>query len=293
VRRNYRSFLQGLIILPALVCFPMLSAATDGTEAKNNGVEKLPLYEYGVVGLVSRLPQYRGSGEYSNYYFPVPYFVYRGETLKADEEGMRTIFWHTEHWQTDISFSGNPPVSNDNKAREGMPELNAIGECGPAIRYYFYDRGEWDVFYLQASVRAAFAIGFEDGGQFAYAGYTGEFAVAYLNSKLLEEQKIRLALGSGLLYGDEEFHDYFYEVSAPYATETRAEYDAEPGYGGLWASVSATREVTPSFWISLYGRWLNSSGATFADSPLVETENNYIAGLLLIYKIGESEARQK
>lgn len=282
-----------MFFLPVFLSSGVIWAATEGSNTVEADSDNLPLYEYGVVGLASRLPHYRGSDEYSNYYFPVPYFVYRGENFKADEEGVRTIFWHTEHWQTDISLSGNPPVSNDNEARDGMPELHAIGECGPAIRYYFHDKGEWDVFYLQASARAAFAIGFDDGGLLAYEGYTGEFEIAYLNSELFAEQDIRLALGGGVLYGDEEFHDYFYEVSASYATETRAEYDAEPGYGGLWASIAAIKKVTPDFWVSLYGRWLNSSGATFADSPLLETENNYIAGLLVIYRIGKSEAKQK
>jgi outer membrane protein len=284
--------LRQLLVLLA-VCHFGGALMVQGAKAEDKEPERLPLYEYGVIGLASRLPHYRGSDEYSNYYFPVPYFIYRGERLKADKEGVRGIFWHNEHWQTDISLSGNPPVDGDDKAREGMPELNAIGECGPAVRYSFYDLGEWDAFYLQASLRAAFAVGFADGGRLSYEGVNSELKIAFLDADFFAEQQIKFSLSASLLWGDEQFHDYFYDVSSPYATEQRAEYDARAGYGGWWASVAAIRDVTADFSVSFYGRWLNSSGANFVDSPLVKAENNYIVGLLLIYKIGESQTWQK
>lgn len=280
-----------MIVFFAVCIFvlPTISSA----ESELGQKEKLPLYEYGVVALGARLPHYRGSDEYENYAFPLPYFVYRGERVKADRDGVRTIFWRNKHFETDISMSGNPPVSGDNDAREGMPELDALGEIGPALRYYFYEMGERDSLFLQTNARAAFSVGFDDGFDVAYQGYVAELSLVYRDSMLFREKDIRFHLSTGLQYGDEDLHDYFYEVAPRYVTTSRARYDAGPGYSGFQVSGSILKELTPKIWASIYGRWMNTDGAVFADSPLVSTGNNYIIGTLFVWKIGESESRAR
>jgi outer membrane protein len=49
-----------------------------------------------VVGLAAQLPHYRASDEYTTYAFPLPYFVYRGEKIKANRDGIRGIFWRDD-----------------------------------------------------------------------------------------------------------------------------------------------------------------------------------------------------
>lgn len=273
----------------ALLIFLLSSVHCSLAEETTPEKEKLPLYEYGVVGIAAQLPHYRGSDEYSTYAFPLPYFIYRGEKIKANRDGVRGIFWRNEKFQTDISLSGNPPVNDDNEAREGMGELDGLIEVGPALRYYFYDNGERDSFFLQWNVRAGFSFGFDSGVDITYQGMISDFAVVYRNDTLLRDQNMRFHLKTGPQFGDNEIHSYFYEVGEEFVTPNREQYSAEAGYGGWQISGSILKELTPKFWLSFYGRYINSSGAAFEDSPLVLTRNNYVIGTLLLWKFGESE----
>ena len=272
-----------------LLIFQLSSVHSSLAEETTPEKEKLPLYEYGVVGIAAQLPHYRGSDEYSTYAFPLPYFIYRGEKIKANRDGVRGIFWRNEKFQTDISLSGNPPVNDDNEAREGMGELDGLIEVGPALRYYFYDNGERDSFFLQWNVRAGFSFGFDSGVDITYQGMISDFAVVYRNDTLLRDQNMRFHLKTGPQFGDNEIHSYFYEVGEEFVTQNREQYSAEAGYGGWQISGSILKELTPKFWLSFYGRYINSSGAAFEDSPLVLTRNNYVIGTLLLWKFGESE----
>ncbi len=266
---------------------PCVCLAEDKDQLQTS--EKLPLWEYGVVGLATRLPHYRGSEEYSNYAFPLPYFIYRGKIVKANRDGVRGIFWRSEKFQTDISMSGNPPVSDDNKARTGMPELDSLVEIGPALRYYFYELDERNSFYLQANIRMAFSIGFDDGLDTGHEGYISDLALVYKNSKLFEKSGIRFHLSTGIQFSDQELHSYFYEVEEKYATSDRPAYHVEGGYGGAHLTCSVVKKLTSDISVALFGRWINTAGAVFEDSPLVQTENNYVVSLILSYKLGESE----
>lgn len=209
--------------------------------------------------------------------------------MKANRDGLRGIFWRNKNFETDISLSGNPPIPSDNKAREGMEELDGLIEIGPALRYYFFEFGERDSLFLQANARVAFSIGFDDGLETDHRGYITDFSLVYRDSQMFKEQNIRFHLSTGMQFADENFHSFFYEVSPEDETITRAAYDAEGGYGGLQVSGSIVKELTPSFWLSTYWRWMNSAGTEFDDSPLVGTENNYIIGAMLVWKIWESE----
>lgn len=275
------------LIMLLFLCLPLWCYGEEND--KKTASEALPLYEYGVIGIASTIPHYRGSDESQNYYFPLPYFIYRGERLKANREGLRGIFWRTERFQTEMSISGNPPVSDDNEAREGMPGLDALLEVGPALRYYFWDYGERDSFYLQANVRAAFSFGFDDGIDSDYQGFTSGLSMTYLNSKLLSDYSTRFHVSCGIQFGDEKLHSFFYEVEPEYATAERDEFEAEGGYSGFHVSGSIVKEFSSKFWFSLYGRWLNNSGTAYEDSSLMREDNNYIFGAMITWKIGESE----
>jgi MipA family protein len=284
--------------MSTIILFMFLAAASGapsvcfGKESEPNA-EKLPLWEYGVVGLAAQLPHYRGSDEYSNYIFPLPYLIYRGESVKADRDGIRGIFWRNEKFETDFSLSGNPPVPNDNRARKGMPDLDSIIEIGPALRYYFYEYNERNSFFLQANLRMAFSIGFDGGIYTGREGYISDLVLEYRNSRLFARSNIRFNLSAGIQFSDSDLNSYFYEVSQEFATSDRSSYKAKGGYGGAQISGSITKRLSSTLSLSLYGRWINTTGAVFEDSPLVKTHENHVLGCMLSYKLGESERQEK
>ncbi len=275
-------FLAGLLTVSLGWSGPCIGASAVPQE------EKLPLYEYGIVGLAAHYPHFTGSDEYQTYAFPLPYFVYRGEIIRADRDGIRGIFWRYKQFETDISLAGNPPAG-DNNARKGMEDLHALGEGGPALNYYFFDYGERDSFFFQTTLRAAFSFDFDNGLAVEHEGYVSDISVIYRDSRIFREKKIRFHASSGIRFADAAMHRYFYDVPLADVTPNRRYYEAEGGYGGLQVSGSITKELTRSFWVSCYGRWVNIDGAAYEDSPLVSTHNNYIVGAMLIWKIGESE----
>ncbi len=276
------SFIFLLSITPN-VCFANSTTLTG---------KKLPLWEFGVFGLAARLPHYRGSDEYKNYLFPLPYFVYRGKKIKADRGGVRGIFWRNKRVEIDLSLSGNPPVSDDNKSREGMPEMDSLVEVGPAFRYYFQEVDDRNALFLQANLRMAFSFGFDDGIDTEYQGYISDLSLVYKNSKTFSQYKIRYHLSVGMQYADAMLHGYFYDVPSQYVTPEREFYKSEGGYGGVQVSGSFMKDLTDGVSIGLYSRWSNSDGTVYQDSPLVTTTNNYVVGCLLLWKLAESDIRQ-
>ena len=60
------------IIVPLLLCSVWRCCAEHDLSDKDD----LPLWEAGVFCGAVRIPHYRGSDEYSDYFVPIPYFVF-------------------------------------------------------------------------------------------------------------------------------------------------------------------------------------------------------------------------
>lgn len=268
-------------ILPALAALLLLAGGALG--ADSTSLQK-PKWEIGLFNFVASVPDYRGADESTIWAFPLPYLVYRGEYLRATREGVRGIFYRSPHWETSISASGNPPVNNDNRARAGMPDLDAIGELGPSVKWFFLGRDPLDKLYLELSVRAAASIGFDSGPDMRYQGISGNLGAVFYSQSRVQEFGLRYHLSAGIDFGDAGYHRYFYRVDPAYATPERPAYSAEGGYGGFYASASMQYELGPRLAIGCYTRWDNVGGAAFADSPLVRQDNNFTVGAALIFK---------
>jgi len=272
-----------LLLLQSVLTPPPLYGSLQSENA-----DSLPLWELRIAATAARLPHYIGSAEYENYFFPLPYLIYRGEFFQADRDNMRTIFYKNDHFETDLSLWGNPPVPGDNRARTGMDELDALVEIGPAMRYYFRHNGRHDALYLKGAIRTAFSVGWESGPEIDYQGLHGSVHLVLRNSSLLENRKIRFRLNTGIHFADSKFNSYFYEVNTEDIAPWRGFYAANGGYSGFSFSGSISRRLLPYLTFGCYGRWDNISGASYGDSPLVGTENNYTIGAMLIFTLARS-----
>jgi outer membrane protein len=96
-------------------------------------------------------------------------------------------------------------------------------------------------------------------------------------------------LDLGVIYGSEKYHDYHYSVPLPLATNERPAYEAESGYSGTYLSISMAKRGD-SFWYGGYLRYDNLRGATFSDSPLVETDHYFALGLGVSWIIKRSRS---
>lgn len=245
--------------------------------------DQKPLWEAGLgVGVVA-FNDYRGADTTHVYPLPVPYFVYRGEILKSDSDGLRGKFFSRTWVEFTLSVNGTTPVRNSS-AREGMPDLKSTLELGAAVIVHMWRSSDERVkLDLRMPVRGALTL--EAPPQFI-----GGFFAPNLNLDLAQlkgAQGWKLGMLAGPLFANRRYNDYFYTVAPQYATADRPAYEAHGGYAGTQTLVSLTRRY-PKYWLGGYIRHDFLDGASFIDSPLVKTHNYWSGGIAITWIIGQS-----
>ena len=264
----------------------LILAALLSTGAR--AAEDKPLWEAGLgLGVVS-FPAYRGSDQRSQYLLPTPYFIYRGEFLKADREGVRAKLFESE--RMDLTFSGalSPPASSDDiRARAGMPDLRANIEIGPQLNLKLWtaDSGSRQL-KLLLPLRTAFTL--ERKPQ--RIGWVFHPKLNLDIAGLAALPGWNIGLQAGLLFGDRRQHQYFYGVDAAYAAPARPVYQAGAGFAGTQFLMGVSKRY-PHHWVGAFVRYDNLNGAAFADSPLLRTRNYVAAGVAVSWILGESSTR--
>jgi outer membrane scaffolding protein for murein synthesis (MipA/OmpV family) len=248
-----------------------------------------PLWEAGLgVGAI-RFPQYRGSEQSTNYVLPVPYFVYRGDFLKADREGARGVFFRNESLDIDLSIGASLPVySKDNRAREGMPDLKPTIEAGPSLELTLWRSSKRDAkLDLRLPVRAAISVE-------AHPRFVGTQFFPHLNVDLRNEERFpgwNLGPLAGAVFTDGRYNRYYYEVDPAFATATRPAYSPPGGgYAGTEAIVALSKRF-PRFWVGGFLRYDTLDNARFIESPLVTSKHYAAGGFAIAWILGESKER--
>jgi outer membrane scaffolding protein for murein synthesis (MipA/OmpV family) len=266
------------LIAMALASTPALSQQKDE-----------PLWEAGVGLAGIYFPHYRGSDQSRGYVLPAPYFVYRGDFLKADRHGLRGIFFKTDRVDLNLSAGASLPVSSgDNRAREGMPDLRPTVELGPSLDVTMWrSRDQRRKVDLRFPLRGAITVEKDPrfiGGQF----------FPHVNLDLQDPAGFsgwNLGVLAGPVFTDARNNRYFYEVAPQYATPTRPAF-ASPGGGfaGTQFLVALSKRF-PKFWVGGFARYDTLRGAKFEESPLVTSKHYFAAGLGFAWVLGESSRR--
>lgn len=256
------------------------------THAAPLQAELRPLWEAGGgLGLIS-FPDYRGSDERHFLALPFPYFIYRGERLKVDRQGVRGLLLDTRRYEFDFSMNATPPVdSENNRARQGMDDLDPTVEFGPSLILKLLRNEQRDIsLELRLPLRASVAV---DLTHLHNAGFVFQpnLALDFYNLK-----GWKLGFLAGAVFGDRRQHHYFYGVAPEFANTGRAAYEAHGGYGGNYMTVALRRRLD-RWWIAAFARADDLHNATFRDSPLVRSDRAYYAGLAFAYVFAESAER--
>lgn len=261
----------GLLVCVLLSSLPSLSRAYH-----------LPLWELGVGLGGLNLPAYRGAKGRGSYLIPFPYIIYRGDAIRMDEDGMRGRIFEGERVKLDLSLAGNIPVPEESGgAREGMPDLDPVGEFGPSLDITLWHegrrfKGEANV-WLKLPLRIAMSVGdplLASQGWF----FSPYLDLSYQKGDPHSYWKTSLALGP--LYGSRRYHEYFYKVSEKYETPDRKAYQPEGGYSGSRVTVTVT--INSKRWFfGAFMRFDQLKGAVFDDSPLVETNQYHAIGFAI------------
>ena len=282
--------LAGLAALLALPARPALAqgAAQAAAQAASSGPEvRLPEFEAGLAGGGGWLPDYPAAGQNHLRGIAVPYLIYRGEVLRADDQGVRGRVLRGERLGLDLSFSGAfPSSSDDNRARRGMPDLDWQGEVGPALRLTLWrDRAHPRRVNLELPVRAVFS---SDLSSISYRGLVLTPELAF------EDREIgfpgaRLRIGLGPIFATARLHRYFYDVAPQYALPDRPAYRSEGGYLGTRLQFSYRVPITERISFVGGGRVENFAGAANDRSPLHRQDWNGTVALGFAWSLYRSE----
>ena len=252
--------------------------------ALSSQAEPLPKWEAGAGVAVINFPDYRGSDERESYILPVPYFVYRGDFLKVDDQRVRGLFFKNNHAELEVSINGSVPVqSKNNQARQGMPDLDPTLEIGPSLNFFLYrSKDNQNKVDLRLPLRAVIA---SDFSEVRSAGWIFQ---PNINIDYVLSNDWKLGMLAGPIFSNKRHHQYFYGVEEAYATPNRPTYNASGGYAGSQVIMALSKRY-PSFWVGSFIKWDTLQGAVFEDSPLVKTKQHFTGGFAISWIFGQSK----
>jgi outer membrane scaffolding protein for murein synthesis (MipA/OmpV family) len=247
--------------------------------------ETRPLWELGAGLSMLAMPDYRGSDVTNVHMLPVPYLVYRGEVLKADQGGLRGLLFSSERLELNISLNGTlPAIDGDNPARRGMEELRPTVEVGPTADFHLWRAADRRTrLDLRLPVRTAITVE-RDPRQIGWL-FSPNLILEMRDPARLPGWNF--SVQGGPYFNDREYNAYFYSVAPAEATAARAAYDAPGGYSGTQFMVTLTKRFA-RYWVGGFVRYDALSGAVYEDSPLVETQHAVAGGIALSWVFGES-----
>lgn len=275
LKRNKKSIL--FVMAMALLSFDSFAQISRNFTKKDK-----PIYElgFGTVGI--SVPNYPGAERATFRTIPFPWIIYRGDYLKADEEGNRIEFLRSETIELGMSGGFNFPIdSNENKARKGMPNTGALFGIGPSLIYRFPYKGGLQRTTMGLGLRINFSV---DNGEMKEQGFLVEPNIRYW-VKAGRKSPLTFFTSLSISFADKKYHEFFYEVESQYATAFREEYKAKAGMVDIASSLGLSFELNKktSFFGGLY--YSNLSLASNKRSPLVENEHNigYALGIAWMF----------
>jgi outer membrane protein len=272
---SIRGVAPGWLAALAVIAWPVASQA-----------EEKPLWEAGMGVGAMVFPDYRGSDQVNTYPIPLPYFVYRGKFLKADREGLRGELFDQRYLELSFSMGATIPVSSDdNDAREGMPNLRPTLELGPSLDVHLWRSSDTNM-KLDLVMPLRVPITLESSPQTLGWNFSPRLNLDVENVGGYEGWNF--GVGAGPLFGAARYHQYFYSVAPRFATAERPAYEARGGYSGMHLLAAISKRF-PGYWVGAYMRYDNLNSAVFADSPLVRQQNYLTGGIGIAWMIGKSK----
>lgn len=271
--------------IAAACLFPALHA-----HAQSPAGASLPLWEFGLGAAALSTPAYPGADDRTTRVLPIPFLLYRGEVLRADQSGIGARLFRSDRLEFDVGLSGAlPSDSDDVEARAGMPDLGALFEFGPRLKIRVADidafGGQRGRLRAELPLRAVI----EARGGLRRQGWTFEPKLAYETRG--ERGLWSFEANTSVVFGDKRINRYFYEVAPQYATASRDAYSADAGLVLARVGLFATRQLNPDVRLFGYVRYESYAGSANRDSPLHLKNSGTSAGIGFAWTLARSSRR--
>ncbi len=251
------------------------------------GEAGVPLWELGIGAALYHQPSYPGADVRTTTGFPFPYLIYRGDWFRIDRS-LQGILYETRRVKVDLSAGATSLVDSDqSSAREGMPDLDATLEVGPALSLLLTEPSRPDNVWSRIALRTAASVDTHDW-DLTQHGWVLDARLRYQHP--LRAQALQLSTEVGVSVANSDYLGYFYNVAPVYATPTRGTFEAGSGYAGSRLGIGLSGVSGRWRW-SLYGAYMNLAGTAFANSPLLESQNDFSLGATLAWMFWRSERR--
>lgn len=279
---------NGLLITLIITIAILISGNTQAQVSNNTMSDEQPVWELGAGAILLNVPDYPGSSNNRFRAIPFPYYIYRGETLRADDEGSRARLLTSDRHELGLSFAFNFPVrSGNNPIREGMPDIDTLMSVGPRMLFRFLDPKSDHKLNFTFSVRANYSSDFNN--RFRAEGLSFEPRLNYWYR--WAKYQTTLFTGLGFESGSVEIQRFFYEVPQSFASPTRPRYSAHAGLTEVSGSLGLGLNVNPHLFIFASFSLRNLDLARNRTSPLVVERNNHSSILGLVWTFYESDQK--
>lgn len=244
-----------------------------------------PLWEIGIGAVAASQPAYPGAATNTNRVVALPFFIYRGEVVRAEQGnvGLRAI--KTPRYELDIGFSASLGSSaNDVPERIGMPDIGTLVEFGPRLKINLGDisQGRSGV-RLDLPLRGVFDL----SNSFANRGVSFE---PQLSFDVPLPGGWRGGVGLSALFGTQKLNETFYTVTAAEALANRPAYTAQAGLLSTRASFGASKKLTPDLRVLGFIRLDSTAGSANSSSSLITRNSGASIGVGLAYTFGRSSS---
>lgn len=244
-----------------------------------------PLWEIGGAAFgVSQLA-YPGSDQQVNRALPLPYFIYRGEVLRADRDtaGIRAL--KTDTLELDIGFAGSFGAgSGALDARRGMRELGTLVELGPRLKWRLGAAPGGGRLTAEFPLRAVFDI----SDKAAHKGVSFEPRLVYSGQSA---GSWRYSATLGAIVADTGLAQTFYGVTPAEAIAGRPAYEAQGGLVAWRLGTSVSRSLGRDWNLFGFARLDSVAGAANESSPLVRRTTGASVGVGVTYTWTRSAQR--
>ena len=271
------------VLLPA-----GLATAAEAVEAVGPAKTRLPLWEAGLGAAAFSTPAYPGADDRSNRGLALPFLIYRGKVLRADQNGIGARLLDTDKAEFDIGFAAALPAhASDVDARRGMPDLGTLVEFGPRLKYKFADWGEAGRMRFELPLRTVI----EARGGLRRQGWTTEPRLVW--EKRGEAARWTMEAQLGAVFGDRRINRYFYDVQPQYATAVRPAWAANGGLMLVRTGLFGTWRMNPDLRVFGFVRYESYAGSANRDSPLMRRSTGASAGIGFAWTLARSQARAR
>jgi len=241
-------------------------------------------WEFGVGTTAFTVPVYPGSSQDESFIIPFPFLRVKTEYFEMDE-GIRGYLFESPDARLNISADFAVPADSDESTtRNGMEDLKPVVQIGPSLELVFLGgRRQPYEFRFSLPVRTAIASDIENTENI---GWVAEPRLTY---ETMRSSKTGFAyqVTAGLQYSSQDYNAYYYDVPVSQATALRPAYESEAGYGGYFFDLVLNWRDDNLVYFA-FTRYKNLENSSFEDSPLIEDNNYFSAGIGLAWIFASS-----